>query len=162
MGLPEDEVRMIEMAAPLHDIGKIGIPDAVLLKPGRLDAAETAAMRAYPKLGHDILRDSSSRIVQLGATIARCHRERWDGSGYPDGMRGEETPLPARIVGAASVFEAMTSARPYRGPLSPAEAHAHLQAGAGTLYDPAVVEAAVLRRERLDEIHRYFGAEAVA
>ena len=119
-------------------------------------------MRAYPRLGFDILRDSSSRIVQLGATIARCHRERWDGGGYPEGLRGDETPLPARIVGVASVFEAMTSARPYRGALGPEEAHAHLQAGAGTLYDPAVVEAAALRRERLDEVHRYFGAEAVA
>ena len=162
MGLPEDEVRMIELAAPLHDIGKIGIPDATLLKPGRLEPAEMASVRAYPELGHDILRDSSSRFVQLGATIARAHRERWDGRGYPDGLRGEETPLAARIVGLASAFEAMTSTRPYRAAMTPAEAFAQVQADAGKQYDPAVVDAAVLRRERIEEVHRYFGADAAA
>ena len=162
MGLPEEEVRMIELAAPLHDIGKIGIPDATLLKPGRLEPAEMASVRAYPELGHDILRDSSSRFVQLGATIARAHRERWDGRGYPDGLRGEETPLAARIVGLASAFEAMTSTRPYRAAMTPAEAFAQVQADAGKQYDPAVVDAAVLRRERIEEVHRYFGADAAA
>ena len=162
MGLPEEEVRMIELAAPLHDLGKIGIPDATLLKPGRLEPAEMASVRAYPELGHDILRDSSSRFVQLGATIARAHRERWDGRGYPDGLRGEETPLAARIVGLASAFEAMTSTRPYRAAMTPAEAFAQVQADAGKQYDPAVVDAAVLRRERIEEVHRYFGADAAA
>jgi two-component system response regulator RpfG len=162
MGLPEDEVKMIEMAAPLHDIGKIGIPDALLLKPGRLEPGELATVRAFPKLGYDILRDSSSRVVQLGATVARCHRERWDGGGYPDGMRGDEIPLPARIVGVASVFEAMTSERPYRPAHSTKEAFAALQAGAGSEFDPDVVAAVGQRRERFEEIHRYFGADAVA
>ena len=161
LGLPEDEVKMIELAAPLHDIGKIGIPDAILLKRGPLDAAETAAVRAYPQLGQEILRDSSSRVVQLGQTIARCHRERWDGLGYPAGLRGDETPLAARIVAAASMFEAMTSDRPYRSARSPAEAFKALQDGAGTQFDPGVVAAIAQRRERFEEIHRYFGADAV-
>jgi two-component system response regulator RpfG len=162
MGLSEDDVKMIELAAPLHDIGKIGIPDALLLKRGPLEPAERTAVAAYPKLGYDILRDSSSRIVQQGATIALSHRERWDGAGYPDGLRGGETPLPARIVAVASAFEAMTADRPYRPALPTAEAFAALSAGAGTQFDPAVVDAIVQRRERVEEVHRYFGAGTAA
>ena len=162
LGLPEDEVKMIELAAPLHDIGKIGIPDAILLKRGPLDAAETARLREFPRLGHEILRDSSSRVVQLGATIALSHRERWDGDGYPEHLTTGDIPLPARIVAATSVFEAMTSDRPYRPARTPAEAFAVLQEGAGSQFDPAVVAAIAQRRDRFEEIHRYFGADAVA
>lgn len=162
MGQSEDEVKMIELAAPLHDIGKLGIPDAILLKPGRLDAAEMAVVRGYPRLGHDILSDSSSRFVQLGAAIALGHQERWDGSGYPQGLRGADIPLAARIVAAASVFEALTTARPYREAWSTDAAFEHLRENAGKLFDPAVVEAVGHRRERFEEIHRYLGATAAA
>src|SRR5690606_39421016 len=97
LGLFEDEVRMSERAAPLHDIGKIAIPDSVLLKPGPLDAAEGALMREHPRIGHDLLSGSQNRFIQLSAVIALRHQERFDGSGYPDGLVGEEIPLEARI-----------------------------------------------------------------
>ncbi len=154
LGLPEDEVKMIELAAPLHDIGKMGIADAVLRKPGKLDADEMARVREYPALGHDLLRDSSSKFVQLGATIARSHRERWDGAGYPDGLAGEDIPLPARIIGVASVLEALTTTRPYKDAWTLDAALAHLKAESGAQFDPTVVDAVLGRRERIAEVHR--------
>jgi two-component system response regulator RpfG len=114
LGMPDDEVRMLELAAPLHDIGKIGIPDAILLKRGTLTEAEFEVMRRHPQIGHEILRDSQSRFVQLGAVIALRHHERWDGSGYPGGLRGDAIPLAARIVALADVFDALLSERPYK------------------------------------------------
>ena len=153
LGLPEDEVRMIELAAPLRDIGKLGIPDAILRKPARLDEAEMAEVRRHPRLGHDLLADSSSRFVQTGAVIALGHQERWDGSGYPQGLAGEAIPLPARIVAVADVLDAMTSDRPWRRALPLAEALDFIRAGAGTLFDPAVVDALMARRDRVQEIH---------
>jgi two-component system response regulator RpfG len=162
LGQSEDEVEMIELAAPLHDIGKIGVPDSILARPGRLDAEETAMVRAYPQLGYEILSDSSSRFVQLGATIARGHQERWDGSGYPKGLQAEDIPLAARIVGAAGVFEALTTRRPYREAWTLDAAFDYLQENAGTLFDPAVVGAIGHRRERFEEVHRYFGAGAAS
>jgi two-component system response regulator RpfG len=162
MGLSEDEVKTIELAAPLHDIGKIGVPDSILLKPGALDAGETKAMREYPTYGWEILRDSSSRFVQVGATIARSHHERWDGSGYPEGLQGEDIPLPARIVAVADVLAAMTSIRPWRPAHTLEVALAFLREQSGKLFDPAVVDALMNRRERIDEVHRYFGAGSAA
>jgi len=153
LGLPEDEVRMIELAAPLRDIGKLGIPDAILRKPARLDEAEMAEVRRHPRLGHDLLADSSSRFVQTGAVIALGHQERWDGSGYPQGLAGEAIPLPARIVAVADVLDAMTSDRPWRRALPLAEALDFIRAKAGTLFDPAVVDALMARRDRVQEIH---------
>ncbi|WP_374604981.1 HD domain-containing phosphohydrolase [Arenimonas sp.] len=153
MGLPEDEVRMIELAAPLHDIGKLGISDAILRKPGPLDEAEFAEVRRHPGLGFDLLSDSSSKSVQTGATIALGHQERWDGSGYPSGLAGEEIPLAARIVAAADVLDAMSSDRPWRPAHAFQEALDFVRSHAGTLFDPAVVDALTARRERVQEIH---------
>ncbi|MFH1601236.1 MAG: HD domain-containing phosphohydrolase [Pseudomonadota bacterium] len=153
MGLPEDEVRMIELAAPLHDIGKLGISDAILRKPGPLDEAEFAEVRRHPQLGFELLSDSSSKFVQTGATIALGHQERWDGSGYPSGLAGEDIPLPARIVAAADVLDAMSSDRPWRPAFSFQEAMDFVRGHAGTLFDPAVVDALTARRERVQEIH---------
>lgn len=155
MGLGEDEVRMIELAAPLHDIGKLGISDAILRKPGKLDAAEFEEVKRHPRLGYELLSDSSSRFVQVGATIALGHQERWDGSGYPAGLAGEDIPLPARIVAVADVLDAMTSDRPWRKALPLAEAFAFLQAQSGVLFDPAVVDALMARRERVQEIFAF-------
>jgi two-component system response regulator RpfG len=138
-GMSEDEVGILTAAAPLHDIGKIGVPDSVLLKRGRLTEDEFAVMRQHPLVGHEILRDSPSRFVQMGALIALRHHERWDGSGYPDRLSGEDIPLPARIVAVADVFDALTSERPYKRAWSPDEALEYMQENAGTLFDPACV-----------------------
>ncbi|HSW52757.1 MAG TPA: HD domain-containing phosphohydrolase, partial [Sulfuricaulis sp.] len=104
----------IESAAPMHDIGKIGIPDRILLKPGRHTPEEQTIMRRHPLIGHGILTDSPSRYLQMGAVIALGHHEKFDGSGYPQGLAGEAIPLPARIVAVADVFDALTSVRPYK------------------------------------------------
>jgi len=153
LGLPEDEVRMIELAAPLRDIGKLGIPDAILRKPGQLDEGEMAEVRRHPRLGYELLADSSSRFVQTGAAIALGHQERWDGSGYPQALSGEAIPLPARIVAVADVLDAMTSERPWRPAHSLAESLDFIRAQSGKLFDPAVVDALSARRERVQEIH---------
>jgi two-component system response regulator RpfG len=141
LGMADDDVRMLELAAPLHDLGKIGIPDAILLKPGRLSDEEFAIMRRHPHIGHEILRDSQSRFVQLGAIIALRHHERWDGSGYPDGLRGEQIPLAARIVALADVFDALLSERTYKQAWSHDDAVAYVRKHRGTLFDPACVDA---------------------
>lgn len=141
MYMTDDEVRMLELAAPLHDIGKIGVPDAILLKNGRLTEEETVVMRKHPQIGYEILRDSQSRFVQLGAQIALRHHERWDGSGYPDGLRGTEIPLPARIVAVADVFDALVSERPYKPAWSIEQASAYMREHSGKLFDPGCVEA---------------------
>ncbi|MHB8446436.1 MAG: HD domain-containing phosphohydrolase [Rudaea sp.] len=139
--LPDDEVRMLELAAPLHDIGKIGVADAILLKRGHLNDEEAAVMRKHPQIGYEILRDSQSRFVQLGATVALRHHERWDGSGYPDGMRGAEIPQAARIVAVADVFDALISERPYKPAWTIQQATDYVREHSGTLFDPACVEA---------------------
>ncbi len=139
LNLPDDEARMIELAAPLHDIGKIGIADVILLKHGRLTDEEFAEMKKHPQIGFEILRDSQSRFVQLGATIALRHHERWDGSGYPDGLRGDEIPLAARVVALADVFDALISERPYKSAWSHDEAMAYVREQSGMLFDPACV-----------------------
>ncbi|HEX6833293.1 MAG TPA: HD domain-containing phosphohydrolase [Rudaea sp.] len=141
MNLPEEDVRMLEIAAPLHDIGKIGVPDAILLKHGRLSEEEFAVMRKHPQIGFEILRDSQSRFVQLGAIIALRHHERWNGSGYPDGLRGEEIPVSARIVAVADVFDALISERPYKPAWPVDDAIAYVRENSGSLFDPACVDA---------------------
>jgi two-component system, response regulator RpfG len=141
MNLSEDEVRMLELSSPLHDIGKIGVPDAILLKAGRLSEEEFAVMRKHPQIGFEILRDSQSRFVQLGAIIALRHHERWDGSGYPDGLRGDEIPVSARIVALADVFDALISERPYKPAWPLEDAVAYVRENSGTLFEPACVDA---------------------
>jgi two-component system response regulator RpfG len=158
LGMFEDEVRMIELAAPLHDIGKIAIPDAVLLKPGPLDEAETALMREHPRIGHELLSGSQNRFIQLSATIALRHQERYDGSGYPDGLVGDEIPLEARVVAVADVFDALVSKRPYKRAWSVDEALAYIAEQSGKLFDPGCVAALLRSREKLDAICQRFAA----
>lgn len=160
LGMPEDEVRLIELAAPLHDMGKIAIPDAVLMKPGPLDAEETATMRRHPRIGHELLNGSQNRFIQTGATIALRHHERYDGSGYPDGLVGDAIPIEARIVAVADVFDALISPRPYKGPWDLEAALGYLIEQSGKLFDPRCVNALVRNRERLGEICTRFAASS--
>ena len=152
MGLAEDDVRTIEMAAPLHDMGKIAIPDAVLMKAGKLDEAEMAVMRRHPRIGHELLSGSQNRFIQVGAMIALRHHERYDGSGYPDGLAGEAIPLEARIVAVADVFDALISPRPYKEAWTVDAALAYLYAQRGRLFDPDCVDALMRGCERLQLI----------
>ena len=141
MGLSDREVENILYAAPMHDVGKIGIPDHILLKPGKLDKDEWEVMKKHPTIGAEILRGSDAEFIKLAETIALTHHERWDGSGYPGGLKGSEIPLVGRIVAIADVFDALTSKRPYREPLSVEESLKIIKEGDGTHFDPAVVEA---------------------
>ncbi len=152
LGMFEDEVRMIELAAPLHDIGKIAIPDAILMKPGPLDDDETAVMRTHPRIGYELLSDSQNRFIQIGSIIALRHQERFDGSGYPDGLVGEQIPIEARIVAVADVFDALISRRPYKHAWSIDEALAYIEQHSGKLFDPRCVDVLLRNRERLDGI----------
>jgi HD-GYP domain-containing protein (c-di-GMP phosphodiesterase class II) len=141
LALSDEQIELIEQAAAVHDLGKIGVPDRVLLKPGRLTRDEFDAMRRHTELGSDIL--TRFELFRPGAEIVRHHHERWDGTGYPAGLAGETIPIGARVIAVADAFDAMTSARPYRAPLSRAEATRRLEAGAGTQWDPQIVAAFV-------------------
>jgi two-component system response regulator RpfG len=144
----------IEAAAPMHDIGKIGIPDLILLKPGRHTAEEQAVMRRHPLIGYEILADSPSRYLQMGAIIALGHHEKYDGSGYPQGLAGEAIPLPARIVAVADVFDALTSKRPYKDAWSFEDALHYVQAESGRHFDPACARAFERRIDAVAAIMR--------
>ena len=147
----------IEAASPMHDIGKIGIPDLILLKPGRHTPEEQEIMRRHPLIGHGILADSPSRYLQMGAVIALGHHERYDGSGYPQGLAGEDIPLPARIVAVADVFDALTSNRPYKRAWSFQDALHYIQSESGQHFDPACVRAFELRIDAVATIMRELG-----
>jgi len=149
LGLSEEERHVIETAAPMHDIGKIGTPDHILLKPGKLDADELAIMRTHARIGYEILKDSPSKYLQMGAVIARGHHEKFDGSGYPDGLVGEAIPLPARIVAVADVFDALTSERPYKRAWSIQDALQYLQTEQGRHFDPVCVRAFLAQLDKV-------------
>lgn len=127
-------------AAPMHDIGKIGIPDAILRKPGKLDAEEWRVMQTHAEIGSRIIGDDRSTLLQIARTIAMSHHERWDGKGYPQGLAGEEIPLAARIVAIADVFDALTSVRPYKAAWTIEDALSHLKAESGQHFDPVLIE----------------------
>jgi putative two-component system response regulator len=128
------------LAAPLHDLGKIAIPDAILLKPGRLAPEEFAVVKTHAAIGARILAGSSSPVVALAAEVARSHHERWDGSGYPDGLAGEAIPLSGRIVAVADTYDILTHERPWKEEWSAEQALAELERAAGTQFDPRVVQ----------------------
>ncbi|PLS77690.1 MAG: two-component system response regulator [Chloroflexi bacterium] len=141
LGLPAADVEMIRRAAPLHDIGKIGIPDHILLKPGRLTAAEFEVITTHAVIGANMLSGSQFPILRLAEQIALTHHERWDGSGYPYGLRGDEIPLAGQIVAVVDVFDALTHERRYKPAWSVAEAVAELERQKGRQFAPRVVEA---------------------
>jgi putative two-component system response regulator len=141
LGWAPPECDLIERAAPLHDVGKIGIPDAVLMKTGPLTAVEFEVMKAHTTIGARILSGSHGELLKQAEAIAGSHHERWDGRGYPHGLTGAAIPIAGRIAHVADAFDAMTHARPYKAALSEADARDEIARGASTEYDPDVVEA---------------------
>ena len=141
LGRGDDEVQMIRRTAPLHDIGKIGIPDAILLKRGKLSADEFEIVKTHTLIGSQILSGGSSSHLSYAARIARFHHERWDGAGYPFGLSGEDIPLCGRLVALADVFDALSHRRPYKEAWPLAAAVAEIERLAGSHFDPLVVKA---------------------
>ena len=141
LGLSELALTHIRHAAPLHDVGKIAIPDSILLKPGRLSNAEFEVVKTHAEAGARVLADAESELLEVAESIARSHHERWDGTGYPDGLSGADIPLVGRLVHVADVFDILVHERPYKEAFSVEDAAAEIQGGAGTQFDPEVVEA---------------------
>lgn len=146
------EVETVRHAAPLHDVGKLGIPDHVLLKPGKLDDGEWAIMRTHTTLGSEILAGSESSVIQMGQTIARWHHERWDGSGYPEGLSGADIPLEARICAVVDYFDALTMDRPYRKAVDTDVVLSMMREQSGAHFDPDVLAVFFDKLPEIDEI----------
>lgn len=159
LGLPVDDQELILRTAPMHDIGKIGIPDGILLKPGKLTPEEFDEMKRHTVIGHELLSGSESLVFQTAAVIAVSHHEKFDGSGYPYGIKGEAIPLFGRIVAVADVFDALTSVRPYK-PAWPLErAQAYLRENMGNHLDPACVDAFFAAWDEVLDIHARYQDE---
>ena len=150
LGLPEGVCERIALASPLHDIGKIAIGERLLRKRGPLAPAERREMQRHTQVGHDLLAGSGNELLELAATVAWTHHERWDGTGYPRGLAEEEIPVAGRIVAVADVFDALTSDRPYRRAWLREDAFDFIRAESGAAFDPVVVDAfeALLFRTR--------------
>lgn len=153
LALDEEQCRVIETAAPMHDIGKIGIPDSILLKPGRHTEEESRVMQRHALIGYEILKDSPSKYLQMGAVIALGHHEKVDGGGYPYGLRGENIALPARIVAVADVFDALASTRPYKKAWPLQESVDYIRKLRGQHFDPACVDAFLGQIDKVRDIH---------
>jgi putative two-component system response regulator len=145
LGLDDAACRTLYLAAPMHDVGKIAVGDAILLKPGKLSPEERAVMEQHTTYGYRLLADGQSDLIRAAAEIAWCHHERWDGSGYPRGLAGAEIPLFARIAAVADVFDALTSERPYKKAWPPKQACEHIAQNSGKHFDPACVSAFLKR-----------------
>lgn len=139
-GMDPVDAELLLNASPMHDIGKIGIPDRILLKPGKLDEEEWEIMRRHPQMGGDILGDHPSELIKLARVIALTHHEKWNGQGYPAGLSGEEIPLVGRITAIADVFDALTAERPYKKAWPVEDAVALIQKEAGAHFDPQLVQ----------------------
>lgn len=172
--VPQDQCDVLLFASPLHDVGKIGIPDRILLKPGKLDPNEFAIMKLHTTIGGKILSEAERYpVIDAGSTIARQHHEKWDGSGYPNGLKGEDIHLFARIVSIVDVFDALSSERPYKKAFPLDKTLAILEEGRGNFFDPSLLELFlnniddfVKIREKLkddpQELQDSFGIERVA
>ncbi|TSE20817.1 Cyclic di-GMP phosphodiesterase response regulator RpfG [Tepidimonas alkaliphilus] len=154
LGAPRRYCETLLAAAPMHDIGKIGVPDAILLKPGKLDETEWAVMRQHPQMGADIIGDDPSPLLQMARTIALQHHEKWDGSGYPHGLKGEAISAEARIVAVADVFDALTNARPYKPAWPRERALAFMQEQSGRHFWPDAVQALLRRLDDIWAVHQ--------
>lgn len=140
LGLSEHEQDIIYHAAPLHDIGKLGIPDAILTKPGKLTVEEFGVIKTHPQIGHDMLAESKSLYLKRGALIAVSHHEKWDGSGYPQGLKGDSIPVEGRMVAIADVFDALLSERPYKKAWPLKDVMSFFKENAGSHFDPNLIE----------------------
>jgi len=153
--------KLVLEAAPMHDVGKIGIPDYILLKPGKLTPEEFEVMKGHARIGYELLKDSGSEILRAGAEVAISHHEKYDGSGYPYGLKGMQIPLLGRIVAVADVFDALTSERPYKRAWSLDDACRFLEDGRGKHFDPMCVEAFLAGWEDALEIRQRFRDEDI-
>ncbi|WP_019645153.1 DUF3369 domain-containing protein [Novispirillum itersonii] len=152
-GLDVRAADVIRQASPLHDVGKIGIPDAILHKPGKLDPEEWEQMKSHVEIGEKLLQGSDLQVIRCAASIAGNHHERWDGKGYPRGLAGEEIPLEARITSIADVFDALSSARCYKPAWPKDEVFAYLQAQRGTQFDPRLIDLLFENTDQIDELY---------
>ena len=162
LGLSEDECRLIEDAAPLHDTGKIGVSSAILRKPGPLDDAEWLVMKTHPCIGWKILSQSDAPVFQLAADIALGHHEKWDGSGYPNQLSGESIPLVARIVAVADVFDALSTKRPYKEAWPYDRCLDMIQDNSDKHFDPKIIQVFLSIQDRILEIKAKWGHIAAA
>ncbi len=159
MHLQPGTVDLLLHAAPMHDVGKLGIPDSILLKPGPLDEEERAIMNTHTTIGGQILSGSTSPVIQMGERVALTHHEKWDGSGYPNGIAGEDIPIEARICSVVDFFDALTMDRPYRKAVPNDEVVKMIVSESGTSFDPDVVEIFLDSRDELEEIQaEYVGS----
>jgi putative two-component system response regulator len=161
MGLSVAQQDLLLEAAPMHDIGKVGTPDMILLKPGKLTEEEFAVMKQHAVIGYEILNASNSPLLKIAAEIAHTHHEKFDGSGYPNGLAGETIPLFGRIVAVADVFDALTSERPYKKAWATEKAKQLLLEGAGTHFDPVCVEAFFTDWDAVMEIKGRFADDPI-
>jgi putative two-component system response regulator len=156
-------VELLFKSAPLHDIGKIGIPDHILLKPARFTAEEFEVMKRHTVIGRDAIQTAEKKLsvpvsfLRMAREIAYSHQEKWDGSGYPEGLAGEAIPIAARLMAVADVYDALISRRVYKPPFTHEEAVEIIRQGAGTHFDPDVAEAFLRIASRFQEIARHFG-----
>ncbi|MBL9106512.1 MAG: two-component system response regulator [Myxococcales bacterium] len=160
IGLDESTCELLRIASPMHDVGKLGIPDRILLKPGRLTPEEFAVMKGHAEIGYRILVGSDASPLKMAATIAYTHHEKWDGNGYPRGLRGEEIPLHGRIAAVADVFDALTSARPYKPAWKLEDALELMRTNRGAHFDPNLVDAFFDALPEVLEIRARFVDEA--
>jgi len=161
LGLSVEQQDLLLEAAPMHDIGKVGIPDMILLKPGKLTEHEFSIMKQHAVIGYEVLNASSSHLMKVAAEIAHTHHEKLDGTGYPRGLRGADIPLFGRIVSVADVFDALTSERPYKKAWSLDQASQMLREGEGKHFDTACVEAFFANWDEVLEIKNRFVDETV-
>lgn len=156
MGCSEEEQHAIFHASAMHDLGKIGVPDAILNKPGKLNAEEWKTMQSHAAMGSAILDGSEAELLRVSARIAGCHHERWDGGGYPNGLAGAEIPLEARIVAVADVFDALVNERAYKKAWPVEDAVGLIKAESGSHFDPAVVDAFLNRLDEIVRVQRHY------
>lgn len=158
-GLGPEAVQLLFQTAPMHDVGKIGIPDSILLKPGPLTPDEMKVVRQHPQIGAEIIGKHDNELLSMARTIALTHHERWDGTGYPQGLQGEQIPLPGRIVAIADVFDALVSRRPYKEPFSAEQAIAIMVEERGKAFDPALIDAFLAQRHEILRIIALYADE---
>jgi cyclic di-GMP phosphodiesterase len=154
LGWNDEKANMIKQASPMHDIGKIGISDSILFKPGKYNNDEYEEMRKHPSIGHIILKDSNSKCLQMGDRIAYTHHEKWDGTGYPNGLAGEEIPIEGRIVALADVYDALTTKRVYKPAFTKKEALKIMTEGRGSHFDSVVFEAFMDSLNKIEEFRK--------